>query len=87
MHLEAEDTLEGGRCIRRRRRRRKQKQSSRWKGVVEGGSPYKILFQHIPPTIPRRHLYPPLLLVGRRFLSNLPSPLNLVETEPPEMPS
>jgi len=41
MHLEAEDTLEGRRCIRRRRRRRKQKQSSRWKGVAEGGSPYK----------------------------------------------
>jgi len=40
MHRKAEDAPEGGRCIGRRRRRRKQKQSSRWKGVVEGGSPY-----------------------------------------------
>jgi len=36
----AEDASEGGRCIGRWRRRRKQKQSSRWKGVAEGGSPY-----------------------------------------------
>ena len=34
----AEDASGGGRCIGRRRR---QKQSSRWKGVAEGGSPYR----------------------------------------------
>jgi len=43
MHRKVEDASEGGRCVRRRRRRRKQKQSSRWKGVAEGGSPYKTL--------------------------------------------
>jgi len=34
-----------------------------------------------------RRLYLPLPPVGRRFLSNLPSLLNLVETEPQERPS
>jgi len=41
----AEDASGGGRHIGRRRRRRKQKQSSRWKGVAEGGSPYTMLPQ------------------------------------------
>jgi len=40
MHWKVEDASEGGRCVGRRRRCRKQKQSSRWKGVAEGGSPY-----------------------------------------------
>ena len=54
-HWKAEDASEGGRCIGRRRRRRKQKQSSRWKGVVEGGSPYKVCLSEslIPPSSPR----------------------------------
>jgi len=33
-HLGAEDTLEGGRCIRRRKMRQEQKQSPRRKGVA-----------------------------------------------------
>jgi len=41
MHRKAEDASEGGRCIGRRKMRWKQKQSSRWKGVAEGGSSYK----------------------------------------------
>jgi len=43
MHWKAEDALEGGGGVGRRRRR---KQSSRWKGVAEGGSPYSSLIPH-----------------------------------------
>ena len=39
-----EDASGGGRGVGRRGRRRKQRQSSRWKGVAEGGSPYSYPF-------------------------------------------